>query len=101
VAFTSCGVLGDKGLPIEFVNRSGQPVVLNELGRANPVLRKELAREARLRSSWVDSRLDDKAKDRVKFRVEATTASGELVFCHDYSLTSSPELAGGFPTDHR
>lgn len=35
---------------------------------------------------WVDSRLDDKAKDQVKFRVEATTPSGDLVFCHDYTF---------------
>jgi hypothetical protein len=85
LAVGSCGVFGTRGLPIEFVNRTGKPIVLYELGRANP-FRKELAPEERLRSSWVNSRLDDNAKDRVKFRVEATTESGDLVFCHDYTF---------------
>jgi hypothetical protein len=85
VALTSCGIFGHRGLPIDFVNRTGRPVVLYELGRANP-FRKELAPDERLRSSWVDSGLDDKAKDVVKYRVEATTASGDLVFCHDFTF---------------
>jgi len=85
VALTSCGTFGHGGLPIEFVNRTGKPVVLYELGRANP-FRKELAPDQRLRSSWVDSGLDDRAKDEVKYRVEATTGSGDLVFCHDYTF---------------
>jgi len=85
VALMSCGVFGHGGLPIEFVNRTGKPVVLYELGRANP-FRKELAPDERLRSSWVDSGLDDKGKDLVKYRVEATTASRDLVFCHDFSF---------------
>jgi hypothetical protein len=86
LAVGSCGILGDKGLPIEFVNRTGTPVVLYEQGRAYPRVRIELAAEQRLRSSWVDSRLDDNMKDKVKFRVEATTQSGDLVFCHDYTF---------------
>ena len=90
VALTSCGVFGHGGLPIEFVNRTDKPVVLYELGRANP-FRKELAPDERLRSSWVDSGLDDRAKDRVKYRVEATSGSGDLVFCHDYTFN---ELTG-------
>jgi len=86
VALTSCGILGRHGgLPIEFVNRTGKPVVLYELGRANP-FRKELAPDERLRSSWVDSGLDDRAKDEVKYRVEATTGLGDLIFCHDYTF---------------
>lgn len=85
VALTSCGIFAHRGLPIEFVNRTGNPVVLYELGRANP-FRKELVPDERLRSSWVDSGLDDNAKDRVKYRVEATTGSGDLVFCHDYTF---------------
>jgi hypothetical protein len=87
VALASCGIFGHRGLPIEFVNRAGSSVVLYELGRANANLfRKELAPNERLRSSWVDSGLDDKAKDKVKYRVEATTASGDLIFCHDYTF---------------
>jgi hypothetical protein len=82
----SCGILGDKGLPIEFVNRTGKPVVLYEQGRAYPKLRKELAADARSENVWVDSRLDDNMKDKVKYRVEATTQSGDLVFCHDYTF---------------
>ena len=85
LAVGSCGVFGTRGLPIEFVNRTGKPVVLYELGRANP-FRKELAPDERLRSSWVDSGLDDRAKDEVKYRVEATTGSGDLIFCHDYTF---------------
>jgi hypothetical protein len=84
-ALASCGMFGSRGLPIEFVNRTGKLVVLYELGRANP-FRKELAPEERLQSSWVNSRLDDKAKDEVKYRVEATNQSGDLVFCHDFTF---------------
>jgi hypothetical protein len=85
LAVGSCGIFGHRGLPIEFVNRTGRPVVLYELGRTNP-FRMELAPDGRLQSSWVDSGLDDKAKNEVKYRVEATTQSGDLVFCHDYTF---------------
>lgn len=92
-AVASCGIIGDRGLPIEFVNRTGKPVLLYELGRAYPALRKELDAEERLRSSWVDSRLDDRAKNTVKFRVEATTESGDLVFCHDYTFNDLTRIS--------
>jgi hypothetical protein len=35
---------------------------------------------------WVDSRLDERGKDQVQYRVEATTLSGDVVFCHDYTF---------------
>ena len=86
-ALAACGIFGgDKGLPIEFVNRTGQNIVLFEKGRANPSYRKELAPDARSENVWVDPRLDDRGKNEVKYRVEATRASGELVFCHDYTF---------------
>ncbi|MDP9252965.1 MAG: hypothetical protein M3O80_08155, partial [Chloroflexota bacterium] len=67
------------------VNRTGQHVVLWEQGRPYAGARKELAADARLRDVWVDPRIDDEAKDLVKFRVEATTDAGDLVFCHDFT----------------
>lgn len=85
MTLASCGILGDKGRPIEFVNRTGQHVVLWEQGRPYAGARKELAADARLRDVWVDPRIDDEAKDLVKFRVEATTDAGDLVFCHDFT----------------
>lgn len=37
--FAACGILpGDKGLPIAFVNRTGESIVLYEKGRANPAV---------------------------------------------------------------
>jgi len=87
LALASCGIFGgDKGLPIEFVNRTGRSVVLYEKGRAYPSYRKDLAPEARSQNVWVDSRLDERARDQVKFRVEATTEAGLVVFCHDYTF---------------
>lgn len=86
-ALVSCGAFGgDRGLPIAFVNTTDENVILYEKGRANPAYRKELAPNSRTENVWVDSRLDDKAKDFVKYRVEATTRSGEVVFCHDYTF---------------
>lgn len=83
----SCGILpGDKGLPIAFVNRTGESIILYEKGRANPSYRKELAPDARSENVWVDSQLDERGKDLVKYRVEATTKSGDLVFCRDYTF---------------
>ena len=61
-------------------------IVLYEKGRANPSSRKELAPDARAENVWVDSRLDEKGRDLVKYRIEATTGSGDLVFCHDYTF---------------
>jgi len=92
VAIASCGIFGDKGLPIEFVNRTGKPVILYDHGRAYPNLRKELPADARSRNVWVDSRLDDRAKDLVMYRVEATTQSGDLVFCHAYTFNELTRL---------
>jgi hypothetical protein len=92
-AVASCGILpGDEGLPIEFVNRTGENIVLYEHGRAYPDLRKELAPDARRDNVWVGSRLDDKAKDGAIYRVEATTRSGELVFCHVYTFNELTRL---------
>lgn len=90
----SCGISGgDKGLPIQFVNRTGETVILYEKGRANPTYRKELAPDARSENVWVDSRLDDEGKDLVKYRVEATTGSGVLVFCHDYTYNDLTRMS--------
>lgn len=87
MAVASCGFLpGDEALPIEFVNRTGENIILYEKGRSYPSRRKELVPDARFKNVWVGSRLDDKAKDMTFYRVEATTGSGELVFCHDYSF---------------
>jgi len=85
VVLASCGIIGDRSQPIDFVNRSGQTILLYERGRAYPVLRKDLVPEARLRSAWIDSHLDDRGKDVIKFRVEATSDAGDLIFCHDFT----------------
>jgi hypothetical protein len=85
--FAACGALGgDKGLPIAFTNRTTETMILYEKGRSNPSYRKELAPDARAENVWVDSRLDETGKDSVKYRVEATTISGDIVFCHEYSF---------------
>jgi hypothetical protein len=86
VLLASCRLIGDKGLPIQFVNRTGEKVVLYEKGRANPSYRKELAPDARSENVWVDSRLGERGKDQVQYRVEATTLSGDVLFCHDYTF---------------
>jgi len=87
LALTSCSIFpGDKGLPIEFVNLTGRSVVLYEKGRAHPSYRKELAAEARSQDVWVDSRLDEEGRELVKYRVEATSDSGDVLFCHDYTF---------------
>jgi hypothetical protein len=85
LALASCGIYGDKGQGIEFVNNTGQHVVLWQQGRAHPAYRKELAADSRFRDVWVDSRLGAKARDEVKFRVEAVTDSGDVLFCHEYT----------------
>lgn len=86
-ALGACGVLpGDKGLPIAFVNRTGETIILYEKGRANPSYRKELAPDERSQNVWVDSRLDERMKNERIYKVEATTPSGDVVFCHVYSF---------------
>jgi hypothetical protein len=93
LALTSCGIFpGDKGLPIEFVNRTGKSVILYEMGRANPSYRKELAPQGRSQNVWVDSRLDENGRDLVKYRVEATSESGGVLFCHDYTFNELARL---------
>jgi len=84
-ALTSCGILGDKGLPIEFVNRTGQHIVLWEQGRPHAGARRELAANERYRDVWVDPRIDDYAKDLAMFRVEATDDAGNLIYCYVFS----------------
>ena len=92
MTLASCGILGDKGLPIEFVNVTDQHLVLWQRGRPHPSYRRELPAQGRVRDVWVDPRIDDYAKDLVKFRVEATSDAGDLVFCHVFTWNDFTRL---------
>jgi hypothetical protein len=67
------------------MNVTGQYLVLWQMGRAHPSYRRELPAEGRVHEVWVDPRIDEEAKDRVKVRVVATSPTGDLIHCHVFS----------------
>ena len=85
IAIASCIFPVDKTRPIEFINQTGQRIVLWEQGRQYPGARYEVAAGARHRDVWLAPELDP-ADEKAKFRVEATNIAGVLIFCHDYTM---------------
>jgi hypothetical protein len=75
----------DKTRPIEFINETGQNIVLWEFGRRYTGGRYEVDAGARHRDVWLDPGLDAQ-DERKKFRVEAVNATGAVIFCHDYTM---------------
>lgn len=75
----------DKTRPIEFINQTGQQLVVYESGRRYPEVRHNVAAASRYRSVWPDPGLDG-LDERKKFRVEAVNATGTVIFCHDYTM---------------
>jgi hypothetical protein len=85
IALASCIVPVDKTRPIEFINQTGQQLVVYEFGRRYPTVRHEVAAGSRYGSVWPAPELDP-ADEKAKFRVEATDSAGVLIFCHDYTM---------------